>query len=364
MRHISFPSIEQYRNIVHNVTYSATYVGNDENGNAVHDSTRPLPTLTFQGTVKLHGTNSAIAMDSNGVTWAQSRENIITVEKDNAGFAMFAYAHAALFKDMFSQAHKIKPLVDDQVTLIFGEWAGSNIQKNVALTQLPKMFVVFGIARVESDGQREWFTDIEIKQVFADTLVTADNVFHIYQFPHYTIDIDFNRPHDAQNVLSDITLKVEEECPVGKQLGATLEKGTLCGEGVVWKCTTEGYLNSGYWFKVKGSLHSAKTKVKTLAQVNVQRIDDINELGVVLTPTWRLDQMFQQTFDTLNGGKPDIKGTGLFIKNVTSDVLKEELDTIAASGVTTKEITGPISKIARDYLMNQLKMFDQTVELN
>lgn len=353
MKHISFPSIEQYRNVVHNVIYNATYVGKDQNGNVVHDSTRPLPTLTFQGTVKCHGTNAAVAVDAGGNMWCQSRENIITVEKDNAGFAMFVQAHKPVFERLLHHAIATADgLKSDETILIFGEFAGGNIQKNVALTQLPKTFIVFGIAHVDANNQRRWFTDLEITEVMFENTIL--NVFHIYQFPHYTIDIDFNRPHDVQNVLSDMTLDVERECPVGKQLGATAEKGSTTGEGIVWRCINEGYRDSGYWFKVKGAAHSAKTKVKTLAQVDVQRIDSINELGATLTPIWRLEQMFQQTFDTLNGGNPDIKGTGLFIKNVMSDVLKEEIDTIAASGFTTKEITGPISRIARDYLMDQL----------
>jgi hypothetical protein len=65
--------------------------------------------------------------------------------------------------------------------------------------------------------------------------------------------------------------------------------------------------------------------------------------------------MMQQTFDTLNGGLLDIKKMGDFIKAVMADVLKEDLDIIAASGFTTKDITGSIGNIARKYLMTQLK---------
>jgi len=37
------------------------------------------------------------------------------------------------------------------------------------------------------------------------------------------------------------------------------------------------------------------------------------------------------------------------------DILKEESQTIAASGFTTKDITGAISKITRDYLLNIIR---------
>lgn len=358
-RMIKFPSIEQFRTVVHNVVNRAQYSGKDEDGNAVFDRTRTAPTLTFHGTVKLHGTNASIARDVGGTMWCQSRENIITPQQDNAGFAMHVEANKGLYAALLNQAVTMKPIVGDQAILVFGEWCGGNIQKKVAITQFPKMFVIFGMARVDADGEKEWFTPGELEQTYAraQQQVTQwiDNLHHIYEFPTWTVDIDFNRPHDIQNHLIELTMAVEQECPVGKQLGATSENGSTTGEGIVWKCINPDYEDSGHWFKVKGELHKAGGKVKTLNPVDADKVDAIQALAVEVTPEWRLEQMFQQTFNTLNGGQPDIRRTGDFIKAVMTDVLKEELDTIAASGFTTKELTSPISKIARDYLMKQLE---------
>lgn len=359
-RMIKFPSIEQFRNVVHNVTSRAHYAGKDENDNVIYDTTRPVPTLTFEGTVKLHGTNAGIACDAEGNMWCQSRENIITPMSDNAGFAMYVEANKDFYRGLFEQAKLAYSLRGDEALLIFGEWCGGNIQKKVAITQFPKMFVIFGMARVDAEGQKEWFLSDEIRIVVGRTHdqlgFWPTSVYHIYEFPTWNVEIDFARPHDIQNHLVELTIAVEQECPVGKQLGATIEKGPMIGEGIVWKCTTPGYEDSGNWFKVKGELHKgAGGKVKTLNAVDVERIDAIQALAEEVTPEWRLEQMFQQTFDTLNGGQPDIKRTGDFIKVVMADVLKEELDIVAASGFTTKEVTSPISKIARDYLMKQLE---------
>lgn len=365
-RMIKFPSIEQYRNVVHNITSRTRYVGKDANGEPIYDVDRVLPSLPFQGTVKLHGTNAGIACDKWGNAWCQSRENIITPQADNAGFAMFVHANREWFDQLFAQACLAKALTDDQSMLVFGEWCGAGIQKKVGLTQLPKMFVIFGIARVDGEGNKEWFLPGEITAVFNRAQDVAPdiipgNVFTIYEFPTYVIQIDFNRPHEAQNRLVEMTIAVENECPVAKQLGATTDKGPIIGEGIVWKCTAAGYEDSGNWFKVKGEAHKAdKTKTKVLSEVDVERIDTINALAIDLTPEWRLEQMFQETFNTLNGGLPDIKKTGDYIKAVMQDVLKEELDVIAQSGFTTRDITGPISKIARDYLMKELATFGQS----
>jgi hypothetical protein len=364
-RLIKFPSIEQYRNVVHNVTSRARYVGKDANGDAIYDMERPLPTLSFQGTVKLHGTNAGIACDATGKMWCQSRENIITPLSDNAGFAMYVQRFEVYFNELMTQARLVKGLSGEQALLVFGEWCGAGIQKKVGLTQLPKMFVIFGMARVSEEGEKEWFSPDEIRIAFDRAQdhagVSLDNLYHIHQFPTYEIEIDFGRPHEAQNRLVDMTIAVENECPVAKQLGASVDKGPIIGEGIVWKCTTPGYEDSGNWFKVKGEAHKAdKTKTKTLSAVDVEKIDAINELAIEVTPEWRLEQMMVETFNTLNGGLPDIKGMGGYIKAVMQDVLKEELDTIAASGFNTKEITSAISKIARDYLMKQLATFGQS----
>ena len=61
---IKFPSIEQYRNIVKRVQHSARYVGyNEEKNEPIINPFAEMPTLTFTGTVKLHGTNAGVCYD-------------------------------------------------------------------------------------------------------------------------------------------------------------------------------------------------------------------------------------------------------------------------------------------------------------
>jgi len=100
---IKFPSIEQFRTIVATILRQYTFDGLDDNGDAIYDNTKPKPTLTFKGTVKLHGTNAAVSYNTTGGLWAQSRENIITVEKDNAGFAFFVESNKDMFNKLFRE---------------------------------------------------------------------------------------------------------------------------------------------------------------------------------------------------------------------------------------------------------------------
>ena len=358
-RMIKFPSIGQFRETVHNVVHSAHYIGKDENGDPIYDTSRTKPVLRFEGTVKLHGTNASVCVGHDNTWWCQSRENIITPVKDNAGFAMFVHNNKQSFQDIANAVALIRDIsvaqLLNQDLVIFGEWCGKGIQDTVAITQLPKMFVIFGIALVANEGKKTYLTRKQVERAIADAAASSVGkllpmIHCIYNFPTFEVTIDFGKPHESQNVLNDITTQVEAECPAAKQLGVI-----GIGEGVVWRCIEEGYEDSGFWFKVKGDKHS-KSKVKMQANVDVEKINNINQLCETLAHEGRLAQMYQKVFDTLNGGEPDIKRTGDFIKAVMADVLKEEIDTIAASGFTTKDITGPISRLTREYLLVKLEM--------
>lgn len=340
MRLIKFPSIEQYRNVIRNVKHKAQFVGLDESGEPIMDRNVILPKLTFEGTVKLHGTNSSIVISPDGEFWAQSRENIITPEKDNAGFAMFAHANMERFKQITAGIREQGDVV------IYGEYCGGNIQKGIAICQLPKMFVIFGIAIADEENQKTYLSRFNIEQMAKAH--KTDNVHLVYDFQTWTKEIDFENPALYQNELNEITEMVETECPVGKSFGIS-----GIGEGVVWKCVTPGYEDSGFWFKVKGEKHAA-SKVKTLAKVDIEKLNNIQALAERVANNERLEQMHQQVFDTLNGGETDMKKMGDFIKAVMGDIFKEEIDLIAESGYTGKELNAPVCKICRSFIAGKL----------
>lgn len=321
-----FPSINQFRNVVQHVRRKAQFRGLDAAGEPILDRAAKAPTLSFIGTVKLHGTNAAVVFSPEGVTF-QSRERVLTAEQDNAGF----YAHMST---QISALELLRGVYASNDTLaIYGEWCGGNIQKGVAITGLPKMFVIFA---AKLNG--EWvdspdFTDEEA------------SIYNINQFPKWFMSIDFEQPEAKQNILSELTQAVEDCCPVGKHFG---NEGV--GEGIVWRCVEDP--TSDLWFKVKGEKHSA-SKVKTLATVDIEAVESLRAFVEQTVTESRLEQGLNNLVNEQL--KPfDMTSMGDFIRWIHGDVLKEEADTLAASGLDSKKLGGPIAQAAKRWYVEKL----------
>ena len=344
-----FPSIEQFRTVIRQVNHKARYRGDDEDGNAIYDETEGiLPTLSFRGSVKLHGTNAAIVYTWNPLTFdyefhAQSRKNVITPVKDNAGFA--AFAHTSNTEQLLAKIMKAAGNLGytPEVVRVYGEWCGGNIQKGVSINGLDKMFVIFAI-KIDNT----WLTD--------EQLVTVKNeeekIYNILDYPTYTVEIDFNQPHESVNKMVELTEMIEKECPVGKAFG-----NVGIGEGLVWVCTEKGWTESRYWFKTKGEKHQS-SKTKTLVPVDTEKINNINALVDTFVTESRLNQGLEQL--RMENLELSRKNVGTFLKWVYNDIVKEELDTIMDNGFEPKELSGTISNKARTWFF---EMENKTVGL-
>ena len=87
-RHVNFGSIEQFRSITKNVQHMSQYIGYDEeNKTSIYDRTLKAPKIKVIASEKIHGTNASVCYSHIDGFWVQSRENIITPEKDNADCA-------------------------------------------------------------------------------------------------------------------------------------------------------------------------------------------------------------------------------------------------------------------------------------
>lgn len=331
-----FPSIKQFRDVIREVKRKASFMGLDGDGNVIINPAPTLPTMTFRGSVKLHGTNAAIAFTPEGIHY-QSRERVLTAEADNAGFCNHMMGHGDVLRMIAARIDKqLGTQMHVDTIVLYGEWCGGNIQRGVALNGLPKMFVVFSI-RVNG----EW-ADIDSFNWLTDS---GAGIYNVSQFEQFDLIIDFERPEVAQHSLRAITELVEARCPVGAQFGNV---GT--GEGVVWRCMDDP--SSDYWFKVKGEKHSA-SQVKTLAAVDVEAVEKVRDFVAMTVTPARLEQGLQHL--TNEQMKPfDMTSMGDFIRWVHGDIVKEESDTIAASGFDVKKFGGPIAMASKKWFVERL----------
>lgn len=301
-----YPSILQLRHAIKYVTY---YPRNDNK-------------IDYIGTVKLHGTHSDIVQDENNNILVQSRNRIITPESDNLGFASFVEKIINI-EGLFN---KVRERIGKNTThiMICGEWCGKGIQKGVALSKVPQMWVIFDI---KVNGRWMNMND------FYDVHDNQQNIYNILQFKTWRLTIDFNDYNHAQEKIIEITNQVEQECPVGLFFG--VKNGV--GEGVVWKpVDIEKYPSSQYWFKTKGEKHSVSrvAVLKQMAPTNVELFDNINNfVDTVVT-----DNRCNQAISVIKEPEDHIsmKHLGMFMQWIANDIRKEEYDTIEENGWDAK----------------------------
>ncbi len=240
---IKFPSITQFRNVINTVKHKASFMGLNEDGSPIYSKHAKLPKLLFYGNVKLHGTNASIVqMHQDAELKYQSRENELDMHNDNAGFCNAMIEHESRIKDMFNDIREHFTAPWAVPLTIYGEWCGGNIQKGVAINGLDKMFVIFAIRF----GQKENTYWIRPSHKDFNYLINYGKpFFNINEFGHYEVEVDFEFPEIAQNKFVELTIQVENECPVGKKFGVS-----GIGEGIVWHLPGTN-ISSEYTFKTK-----------------------------------------------------------------------------------------------------------------
>ena len=333
MKFRPYHKIKQFSNIIRQITETANFNGFDNDNLPIYrDSIKPI--LTFTGTVKLHGTNAGVCYHPDIGVVTQKRSSLIKNDAQNAhmGFNNFV---TTINKDYFEKLMHVLWLNDckssEQITL-YGEWAGSNIQKGVAIAQTKKAFYAFGLKVYNPDTETEYWADMPdiklLNKVFnktpANEYGTPDNVHSIYDFETFSISIDFNNPKASQNKLVELTNYVEKECPVARKLGVH-----GIGEGIVWTCF---WNDDKYIFKTKGKLHSS-TKTKTIVEVDPILLKNVSEFVEYACTRNRIMQGIQEISAMTK------RDTGKLIKWVENDILIEEFEALASVNLEWKDVS-------------------------
>jgi hypothetical protein len=351
MKMIKFPSIMQFRNIVKTIQDKSCFVGLDEEGNAKFDYLKTKPTLTFQGTVKLHGTNAAVCFNTEDGLWVQSRENIITAEKDNAACAFNVETNKSSWLKIIDDLARTYAVDLSKNTIsIYFEWTGKGIQKGVGISELEKtafIFSQFKVSPYTEETAAYWLpTCIQIGGEQVNVSDIDNRIYNVLDFKTYSVEIDFNQPEKVQNQIINMTLEVEDTCPVARELGVV-----GIGEGIVFECFYEG---ERYIFKSKGEKHS-KSRVKKLKPVDLEKLEKVDQCVEAICHDWRFEQGLTEVFGMDYENTLDRKKMGEYLKWVGQDTLKEESDLIVKWGFEPKEVMNKVNLKAKEYFLSKEK---------
>ena len=360
-----YPSIEQFNKVVKNTKKAMRFHNLEE------------VVLKFMGTTKLHGTNGSIGIvyeKGEPVYQVQSRNNILTLESDNAGFAQFAlnskvksFVKEKIEKiyNKLSQEEKVKVLS----IFVYGEWAGSNIQKGVAITQMEKFFAPFDVAiYLEKENQeensqevfvRKWLDQKEVEE-FKNEELRIFPISTVVKPEYLNIKFDAISLEKVAKELSNLTIEVEKEDPFAKHFGFS-----GVGEGIVWKVVYEEDYGDQFdlrkigdlRFKVKGEKH-AVSKVKTLAPIDFEKVAKLTEA----VDKYVTENRLNQGIDYLNEMHKEliVENTGFFIQWIQKDILKEEQEEILISGLEWKKLSGLIAKKSAEWFKQ--KILEETLK--
>jgi hypothetical protein len=368
--------IRAFKDIRHDVQHKFRFEGLTPEGVAVFNS-NPLPTIPFVGQVKLHGTNGSIVRlgrhhhygrKSAGHWMFQSKEREVSVGSDNMGFAaaMTEKVCGGVLETFFNSviegtfgAFSQETDFLDFTYILYGEWCGQGIQSGVAITQLPKMFVVFTVARVQPELDQNGGKVVEFFEPRLDNTLSEDwhrenGLWLTTQFPTYEIEIDFEDLEPAVQRLEQLTEQVEQQCPVGAFFGV---EGI--GEGIVWKPAVDRIDNvvlndSGFWFKTKGEKHkhTKNRGQKSGIEIDFAKMNNVGEFAEATVTEVRL----QQAWDFLvENGLPLTKAsTGHFVNWMFNDIVTEEVGMLVASGLTAQDVKGALGERSRNWFFQRL----------
>jgi len=324
-----FTSIQQFQQAVKQMQLTCDY--HNETSESGSDCVE-MPIIEYSGTVKLHGSNLGLRRH-NGQFIPQSRTQVLGGDNDCYGFA--AHIRSIPESELHSMFDQVYGTSSD--VTIFGEWIGPGIQRKVAVNEFPnKQWVLFG---AWDDNAQQYI------KIPRGVEIPNHHIYNIGRVPTFSITIDFKNPGDVLEELETLTLKVEEQCPWGKQFGI---EGV--GEGIVWTPTTN-YHDSQLWFKVKGSRHKRgnNTHQKETLDPIVHR--NVTTLIELILPE---DRLFQGLEHLSELGLPvDLKSTGSYLKWINTDIRKEEMHHVDASEFDWKFLVPGVNERAKRFFFEQ-----------
>ncbi len=294
------------------------------------------PRIHFRGTVKLHGTNAGVMFTPEAVV-AQSRKRVITVEDDNYGFARFVHENEASFRALERRLRDVSGTPDDIPLVTYGEWIGPGIQKDVAVSALPKrQWVLFAMAEIH--GDEKVYRDIG---VYAHAEPIAPDIRCVMELKPEYIAMNVQDELSVQEALEHIdmfTSQYEDKCPWGAHMGV---EGI--GEGLVWTPVNGHWGDSELFFKSKGNKHKGKPKAQPVrTKITPETLESEAAFVEMAVTQSRLNQGVEHLKEM---GHPfDMTSMREFLSWVGGDVKRECAMELEANNLDWKRVSKKVTQ--------------------
>lgn len=343
-----FPKITQH---VAEVVKALKELGDGSN---CLDSGTTVESVPLAGSVKLHGTHADILIyDDDRIVLQSKNVPNITIANDNLGFAAAMADKAAVIlrlRDRYlarwDSLHSERSLDTAHPVLIAGEWIGTGVQKDVAITQLSRRFVIISVSINGS-----WVQDT----AYADIEAPTSSIYNISRGGMFSATLHLRDISRTLSEVSPLAEAVASSCPFAASFDMHGE-----GEGIVWKPTAPHLnYNPAFWFKIKGGRFKPTFAP---APKNVpEGVQEKRDAADRLATLWCSEVRMQQGWDLLRemGLRRDMKALSKFLKWVQSDVMVEERGYIQDNGVDEGTLRVGIAKVARVWYIQRLGLGEE-----
>jgi len=230
-----------------------------------------------------------------------------------------------------------------ETVTIYGELIGKNVQRGVAVSELEKRWVIFAASVNYSEEDIEW---LDLNMIDIQLPDTNNRIFLNTDFPTLSKNICFETPQESLAVLEGWVKEIETECPVGRHFGVL-----GVGEGIVIRCTNDGYGGPEFWGKIKGEKHKTAGNKPRTNKMRGQTEDASVFLEMVLT-----EPRLNQGIEYLNEMNLPIDrtSTGKYLEWVMNDVGAECVEELKECNLNFNHVKAPLNKNSREWFFSYI----------
>ena len=319
---IKYPSIGQLKDVPEQLPYVN-----------MSEEIMQQDTLTYEGTVKLHGCNCSVVSRLSEPLQYQSRHLVLSPEADGMGFYKWAAERQTAIEELLTKLRS-RCTEEGSTLVLFGEFCGPGIQKGVGITQQPdKFFVIFNV-RSES----QWVPP----ELWEDLSSPESGIYVIRSFARYEQVLSISNVMAGLASIDEVTEQVGRDCPVARALGTPGP-----GEGIVW--IPKEVSSSRLWFKSKCQAHAITSSVRKAPKITkASPVDVVAQEFVAENVT---EARLCQGLDYMRefGIEKSMSNLGVFVKWVCDDVLREE------GSVLTEECQKKVKKLVANKCVTWFK---------